>query len=277
MACVTLKRPLDFDPLEALHSPNRPAANKRRRCTPIKKMERDGLPFRNPAVGKIPANSSSSGSFSSYQQQQQQLQQQQLQQLPSSTASVFKETPLSPAEVANNLRDELKRMKRRRQLVPYVDDTAAAAAAAASPSSSSSAAVAASSSSSIHSAPGSPEPMEGSSSTSSTTNRSSAAAATSSPTAKTAAAAAASATAAAQQQPLSAKALVGTKEKPVFTLKQMSIICERMCQERTDKVRQEYDKILQQKLSEQYDAFVKFIDHQIQQRFNQSQLPSYLS
>ena len=48
-------------------------------------------------------------------------------------------------------------------------------------------------------------------------------------------------------------------------------------QERTDKVREEYDKILQQKLSEQYDAFVKFIDHQIQQRFNESQLPSYLS
>ena len=48
-------------------------------------------------------------------------------------------------------------------------------------------------------------------------------------------------------------------------------------QERTDAVRQEYDKILHQKLSEQYDAFVKFIDHQIQQRFNESQLPSYLS
>jgi hypothetical protein len=48
-------------------------------------------------------------------------------------------------------------------------------------------------------------------------------------------------------------------------------------QEQTDKVREEYDKILQQKLSEQYDSFVKFIDHQIQQRFNQSQLPSYLS
>ena len=48
-------------------------------------------------------------------------------------------------------------------------------------------------------------------------------------------------------------------------------------QEQTDQVRQEYDKILQQKLSEQYENFVKFIDHQIQQRFNESQLPSYLS
>jgi hypothetical protein len=73
------------------------------------------------------------------------------------------------------------------------------------------------------------------------------------------------------------KALMGTGDKPVFTLKQMTLICERMCKERTDIVRQEYDKILHQKLSEQYDAFVKFIDHQIQQRFNESQLPSYLS
>ncbi len=27
----------------------------------------------------------------------------------------------------------------------------------------------------------------------------------------------------------------------------------------------------------QYDSFVKFIDHQIQRRFNESQAPSYLS
>ena len=27
----------------------------------------------------------------------------------------------------------------------------------------------------------------------------------------------------------------------------------------------------------QYDAFVKFIDHQIQKRFNESMAPSYLS
>jgi hypothetical protein len=66
-------------------------------------------------------------------------------------------------------------------------------------------------------------------------------------------------------------------EKKVFTLNEMTLLCEKMCKERTDAVRQEYDKILHTKLSEQYDAFVKFIDHQIQQRFNESQLPSYLS
>jgi len=66
-------------------------------------------------------------------------------------------------------------------------------------------------------------------------------------------------------------------EKPIFTLKQMSMIAERMCAERVEQVRAEYDQILQQKLSEQYDAFVKFIDHQIQKRFTESMAPSYLS
>jgi len=47
--------------------------------------------------------------------------------------------------------------------------------------------------------------------------------------------------------------------------------------ERVDQVRQEYDEILQQKLSEQYESFVKFIDQQIQRRFKESQAPSYLS
>ena len=57
----------------------------------------------------------------------------------------------------------------------------------------------------------------------------------------------------------------------------MTLIAERMCKERVDQVRQEYDQILQQKLSEQYESFVKFIDQQIQRRFTESQAPSYLS
>jgi len=67
------------------------------------------------------------------------------------------------------------------------------------------------------------------------------------------------------------------QEKPIFSLRQMSLIAERMCNERVEQVRAEYDQILHQKLSEQYDAFVKFIDHQIQKRFHESQAPSYLS
>lgn len=206
MACVTLKRPLDFDPLEALHSPNRPPT-KRRRCTPLKNVDRD---VSGPSMA-----SSSSG------------------------PSVFRETSLSPGEIANHLRDELKRLRKRRQIAssePYPR---------CSP-------------------PGSPEPMMADLETCSSpnTNSRSVAAPPNSPVSRS---------------QLTAAIKAGHKDRPVFTLKQMTLICEKMCQERTDKVREEYDRILQQKLSEQYDAFVKFIDHQIQQRFNQSQLPSYLS
>ena len=98
-----------------------------------------------------------------------------------------------------------------------------------------------------------------------------------------------------------------------WILLQFHFSAERMCAERVEQVRAEYDQILQQKLSEQvsfwlliclrytwshcyeftlvfyipfsfltlmspqYDAFVKFIDHQIQKRFNESMAPSYLS
>jgi len=224
MACVTLKRSLDLDPLEALHSPNRPP--KRRRCTPLKSVDRDSS-----------SNSlSCQTSFPS----------------PSSEPSVFREqSPLSPSEIANYLRDELKRLRKRRQLAePYPPRQSPPAS------------------------PGSPEPMMADSHAADRASPSGIAHQQ-----------AAAASALAQPGPSSSKSLnssnVMTKiskgDRPVFTLKQMTMICEKMCKERTDQVREEYDQILQQKLSEQYDAFVKFVDHQIQQRFNQSQLPSYLS
>jgi len=138
--------------------------------------------------------------------------------------SVFRETPLTPEQIANNLRDEIKRLKRRRQI-----------AGPASPGSPPS----------PGSSPSSPEPMM-----------------------EMEAAACSSSNAASS---------TGKPEKPIFTLKQMIMIADRMCEERVEQVRNEYDNILQQKLSEQYDAFVKFIDHQIQKRFTESQAPSYLS
>jgi len=179
MACVTLKRSLDFDPL---HSPSRP--NKRRRCVPIHTS-----PHCTPEKA------------------------------PPAVPSVFKETPLTPEQIANNLRDEIKRLKRRRQFCGGPSSPGSPPPAPASPSS----------------APSSPEPMM-------------------------------------EQEQSSSKT-----EKPIFTLKQMTLIAERMCSDRVEQVRSEYDTILQQKLSEQYDAFVKFIDHQIQKRFNEAQAPSYLS
>lgn len=186
MACVTLKRSLDFDPL---YSPNRP--NKRRRCIPMhctpEKKTREEEPHK-----------------------------------PSS----FLESHLSPEQIANNLRDEIKRMKRRRQIIGWSRDPP-------SPSS----------------APSSPEPMMESELPGSSSSLG----------------------------PDSSLAAPAGKEKPIFTLKQMTLIAERMCKERVDKVRQEYDEILQQKLSEQYESFVKFIDQQIQRRFTESHAPSYLS
>jgi len=169
--------------LDSLHSPNRPP-NKRRRCIPINHQNQE----------KNPVESSS---------------------------GIFKESPFTPGEIANNLRDELKRLKHRRQLVTTSD-------------------------------PPSPEPMVDGGNTS---------------------------TSEVVSQVLSKSKINSStsKEKPIFTLKQMTIICERMCQERTNKVREEYDKILQQKLSEQYDAFVKFVDHQIKQKYNDTPVPSYLS
>jgi len=189
MACVTLKRSLDFDPL---YSPSRP--NKRRRCVPLhctpEKKIRDE----------------------------------------EAAPSAFRESALTPEQIANNLRDEIKRLKKRRQILGQP----------ASPPS-------------PVSAPSSPEPMMDTELPGSSARPSS------------------------SSSGGSGGSGGGARDKPIFTLKQMTLIAERMCQERVDQVRQEYDQILQQKLSEQYESFVKFIDQQIQRRFNEAQAPSYLS
>ncbi len=63
---------------------------------------------------------------------------------------------------------------------------------------------------------------------------------------------------------------------PIFSMNQVNAICQRMIGERETAIREEYDKILTQKMSEQYDAFVKFTHEQIQRRFATSQC-SYVS
>lgn len=63
---------------------------------------------------------------------------------------------------------------------------------------------------------------------------------------------------------------------PIFSMNQVNTICERMLKEREQSIREQYDKILAQKLNEQYDAFVKFTHEQIQRRFENSQC-SYVS
>ena len=192
------------------------------------------------------------------QLQHQQQQQQQAQQAAAAAAanSVFRESPLSSSEITNHLRDELKRLRKRKHDSPFASN----------------------------SPPSSPEPMDDH--TAMRTASQALSVNTASPFMGMAG----------PSSPRSPK----SADKPVFTLRQMTLICERMCkvrvlstfgtssltnvacsyvffQERTDHVRAEYDRILQMKLAEQYEAFVKFIDHQVHQRLNESQLPSYLS
>jgi len=172
---------------------------------------------------------------------------------PAKPASCFKDSSLTPEQIANNLRDEIKRMKKRRQIVLEP--------------------------SSPGSAPSSPEPMmemmEQQAMAGTSSGGQQAMAGSSSGSQQAMSGRFSSTTT--QHSPLPTASQQELKEKPIFTLKQMTLIAERMCKERVDQVRQEFEEILQQKLSEQYDSFVKFIDHQIQRRFQESQAPSYLS
>ncbi|KAM3930583.1 akirin-2 [Leptodactylus fuscus] len=76
--------------------------------------------------------------------------------------------------------------------------------------------------------------------------------------------------------PGTSSALPLRKEQPLFTLRQVGMICERLLKEREDKVREEYEEILTTKLAEQYDAFVKFTHDQIMRRYGE-QPASYVS
>jgi hypothetical protein len=63
---------------------------------------------------------------------------------------------------------------------------------------------------------------------------------------------------------------------PLFSMNQVNQICSGMIRERELLIREQYDKILAEKLSEQYDSFVKFTHDQIKRRFENSQC-SYVS
>ncbi|XP_053202743.1 akirin-2-like [Panonychus citri] len=67
------------------------------------------------------------------------------------------------------------------------------------------------------------------------------------------------------------------RDQPLFTFRQVTIICERLLKERETSLREEYDRVLSSKLAEQYDTFVKFTYDQIQKRFENGTTPSYLS
>jgi len=62
----------------------------------------------------------------------------------------------------------------------------------------------------------------------------------------------------------------------LLTLKQVNMICARLIKEREEKIREEYDRILANKLNEQYEGFVRFTQDQLTRRFSELQF-SYVS
>ncbi|CAK1552802.1 unnamed protein product [Leptosia nina] len=82
-------------------------------------------------------------------------------------------------------------------------------------------------------------------------------------------------------------------QSPLFTFKQLRMICQRMLREQEAALRAEYETALSNKLAEQYEAFVRFNIDQVQRRpppttcmqlgmdaehhMSQDLVPSYLS
>lgn len=61
----------------------------------------------------------------------------------------------------------------------------------------------------------------------------------------------------------------GKRDAPLFTFKQVSLLCDRLLKEREDLIRAEYDKVLTNKLAEQYEAFLKFNHDQLHRRMDE--------
>nr|ATQ35928.1 akirin [Blattella germanica] len=180
MACATLKRTLDFDPV---HNHGRPS--KRRRCVPMCVSPNTSQPINPSPFGEVCPK-------------------------------------LTPEKMAASIREEIRRLQRRKQLNFYPNHDMHSSQD--------------SSSDGAMESPGSPT--------------TSSFATTYSPS---------------------------TKEKPLFTFRQVGLICERMMNERETQIREEYDRVLNPKLFEQYDAFVKITYDQIQKRFEAAAAPNYLS
>ncbi|XP_065340562.1 akirin-2-like [Cloeon dipterum] len=66
-------------------------------------------------------------------------------------------------------------------------------------------------------------------------------------------------------------------DRPLYTLKQVEMICEQILKEREVELREEYERILHSKLADQYEQFVKFTTDQLHRYKPQTEPPSYLS
>ncbi|XP_028674545.1 akirin-1 [Erpetoichthys calabaricus] len=71
-------------------------------------------------------------------------------------------------------------------------------------------------------------------------------------------------------------ASVVKKDQPSFSLRQVGFLCERLLKDHEDKIREEYEQILNSKLAEQYESFVKFTQDQIMRRYG-ARPASYVS
>ena len=61
---------------------------------------------------------------------------------------------------------------------------------------------------------------------------------------------------------------VSSRDQPLFTLRQVETICSRMLQENEEQLREQYGQALSERLSEQYDDFLKFTHDHIQKQFS---------
>ncbi|XP_043075311.1 akirin-2 isoform X1 [Puntigrus tetrazona] len=195
MACgATLKRTMDFDPLM------NPASPKRRRCAPMSPSSSSASPQKYLRMEPSPFGRVSSALTTDKT----------VQQTPQATT-------MKKQQILSNIKQEYKRMQKRRHLESSFQQTESCCPLDSQPHSSIS---------STATLPGSASPSR--------------------------------------------------REQPLFTLKQVGMICERLLKEREEKVREEYDEILTTKLAEQYDAFVKFTHDQLMRRFGE-QPASYVS
>ncbi|XP_074166425.1 akirin-2 isoform X1 [Sminthopsis crassicaudata] len=223
MACgATLKRTLDFDPLLS------PASPKRRRCAPLSAPASAAASPSSSAAATAASFSAAAASPQKY-----------LRMEPSPFGEVS--SRLTTEQILYNIKQEYKRMQKRRHLETSFQQTDACCSSDSQPHAF------------LLNGPASPG------------------------------------TSSAASSPLK-------KEQPLFTLRQVGMICERLLKEREEKVREEYEEILTTKLAgmscnvflihlthlllnlfiEQYDAFVKFTHDQIMRRYGE-QPASYVS
>jgi len=79
-----------------------------------------------------------------------------------------------------------------------------------------------------------------------------------------------------QQTQIGSSSPIAHSERPLFTFKQVRMICERLMKEQEVRLREEYEQVLSARLAEQYETFVRFTYDQIHRRIDDSPM-TYLS